>query len=386
MKATPILLYSFGIVIVLFLFTACGKRSPEGKWRTELSSGGFSISKEPYGEINDTTIWLYKLSNPNGMEVHITNYGGTITHLIVPDSEGKPGDVVLGFDSLGGYRQTGNPYLGCLIGRYANRIGKGRFVLNKKTYQLPLNNNGHTLHGGVKGFDKVIWEARELIADSSVSLQLHYLSKDGEQGFPGNLDVTVVYALHNRNDLTITYKANTDQATPVNLTNHTYFNLSAGKTPTVKDHVLMINATRYTEVDKALIPTGRQLKVKNGPMDFSKPKPIGRDLRQVAGGYDHNFVLKKPYKEFNLVATLYDPDSGRFMEMFTTEPGLQFYSGNFLDGSLKGKNGQSYVKYGGLCLEAQHYPDSPNQPEFPSTVLRPKRTYHQLTMYRFMTK
>lgn len=374
------------MLFTLLYLAACGNRSSQTNTPAVLTASGFSISKEPYGEINDTTVWLFKLANANGMEVHITNYGGAITHLIVPDRQGYPGDVALGFDSLGGYLQSDNPYFGCLVGRYANRISKGRFVLNKKTYQLPLNNNGNTLHGGIRGFDKVIWNAKEQISDSSVSLQLHYMSKDGEQGFPGNLDATVTYALHKRNDLTITYKANTDQPTPVNLTNHTYFNLSAGNTPTIRDHILMINAIRYTDVNKLLIPTGKQLKVKNGPMDFTKPKPIGRDLDKVAGGYDHNFVIKKAYKEFNLVATLYDPGSGRLMEMYSTEPGVQFYSGNFLDGSLKGKNGRTYVKHGGLCLEAQHFPDSPNQPSFPSTILRPKRTYHQLTMYRFMTK
>jgi aldose 1-epimerase len=386
MKATSSFQIFFGVFSILLILSSCGNRSSQNAPSAVLTASGFSISKEPYGEINDTTIWLYKLVNANGMEVHITNYGGAITHLIVPDRKGEAGDVALGFDSLGGYLQSGNPYFGCLVGRYANRIAKGRFILNKKTYQLPLNNNGHTLHGGVRGFDKVIWEAQEMISDSSAALRLHYLSKDGEQGFPGNLDVTVTYALHKRNDLTITYKANTDQPTPVNLTNHTYFNLSAGENPTIKDHVLMINAIRYTGVDKWLIPTGKQLKAKNGPMDFSSPKPIGRDLDKVAGGYDHNYVLRKPYKEFSLVATLYDPGSGRLMEMFTTEPGVQFYSGNFLDGSLLGKNGQTYVKHGGLCLEAQHFPDSPNQPSFPSTILRPKRAYHQLTMYRFMTK
>ncbi|HWJ26279.1 MAG TPA: aldose epimerase family protein, partial [Flavisolibacter sp.] len=301
-----------------------------------------------------------------------------------PDKNGKFGDVVLGYESLDGYLQKGNPYFGALIGRYGNRIAKGKFTLDGKTYTLAANNNGNTLHGGNKGFDKVVWNA-EKQGDSS--LKLTYQSKDGEEAYPGNLNVTVVYTLTADNALMIDYTATSDKATPVNLTNHAYYNLSAGSDSTILNHELQINADKYTPVDSLLIPTGQIASVKGTPFDFTTMKPIGRDIAQVKGGYDHNWVLNKTSKGLEKIATLYHPASGRMMDVYTTEPGLQFYTGNFLDGSLTNtKGGAKYVQHGALCLETQHFPDSPNHPNFPSTILKPGETYKSTTVYKFSTK
>lgn len=338
-----------------------------------------------YGETDGQTIRQYKLSNSQGTQVHIINYGGTITDLIVADRNKKPGNVVLGFENLQGYLQKGNPYFGALIGRYGNRIAQGKFSLDGKAYTLAQNNNGNTLHGGIKGFDKVVWTANALPGDSS--LELTYVSKDGEEGYPGNLSVKVVYKLSSANELWIDYTATTDKATPVNLTNHAYFNLSGGTDSTVLDHELMINAAQYTAVNDQLIPTGQLPSVKGGPMDFTTAKKIGRDIGNVKGGYDHNWVLTRNGSGLQSVALLYHAASGRAMEVLTTEPGIQFYSGNFLDGTLTNtRAGTRYVKHAGLCLETQHYPDSPNQPSFPSTILTPGKTYRQTTVYKFSTR
>jgi aldose 1-epimerase len=342
------------------------------------------ITEKPFGEVEGQPITQYTITNANGMQVSIINYGGTVTNLITPDKNKQMGDVVLGFDSLSGYLQKGNPYFGCLVGRYGNRIAKGKFTLDGQTYQLPLNNNGNTLHGGLKGFDKVVWQASKPAGDSS--LLLTYTSKDGDQGFPGNLKVEVVYTLTADNALQIAYSATTDKATPVNLTNHCYFNLSAGKEGTVLNHEIMVNADKYTAVDTLLIPTGQLPDVKGTPMDFTSAKAIGKELASVKGGYDHNWVLNKKGTDLEKVATAYDAASGRLMEVSTTEPGLQFYTGNFLDSTLHGKNNWVYAQHAAFCMETQHFPDGPNQPSFPNTILKPGETYKSLTRYKFSVK
>jgi len=347
--------------------------------------------KTLYGMIGADSVFQYTLTNENGMVVKILNYGGTVTDIITPDKNGKMGDVILGYDSLSGYLQAGNPYFGCLVGRYGNRIANAKFSLDGKEYTLAENNGPNTLHGGLKGFDKVIWTVKSF---NDSGLQLSYLSKDGEEGYPGNLSVDVVYSLNDDNGLKIEYTAVTDKATPVNLTNHCYFNLSAGVDSTILDHVLTINATKYTPVNDQLIPTGVISSMEgliDDPMDeamsFIVPKKIGKDIAKVKGGYDHNWVFQKPENRFDLVASVYHQPSGRYMEVRTTEPGIQFYSGNFLDGTLKNtRNGIKYVKHAGLCLETQHFPDSPNQPSFPNTILKPGETYQQITVYKFGTK
>jgi len=299
------------------------------------------------------------------------------------------GDVVLGFETFGGYTQKNEPYMGALVGRYANRIANAKFTLDGKTYKLAPNNFGNSLHGGNVGFDKVIWNV-EKIGDSS--LKLTYQSKDGEEGYPGNLNAQVIYTLGSGNSLKIDYTATTDKATPVNLTNHSYFNLSAGKDSTILDHVLQLNADKYTPVNDQLIPTGQIANVKGTSLDFTSAKAIGKDIGNVKGGFDHNWILNKNggdpdnYRE-QPAATVFDPGSGRVMEVFTTQPGIQFYSGNFLNGVLQlTKGGQVYIPHAALCLETQHYPDSPNQPSFPSTILKPGETYRQTTVYKFSVK
>jgi aldose 1-epimerase len=344
-----------------------------------------SVAQQKYGNADGKDIMQYTLTNAAGMVVKIINYGGTITNIMIPDSSGNFGDVVLGFDSLAGYLKKENPYFGCITGRYANRIAKGKFSIDGKSYQLPINNNGNTLHGGVNGFNRKFWAAQILPGDSSI--RLSYESKDGEEGFPGNCNVEVTYSLSQNNELKIEYKATTDKPTAVNITNHSYFNLSAGRDSTILGHEIFINADKYVAVNNQLIPTGELPEVKGTAMDFTVPGKIGTDLEKVAGGYDHTYVLnKKNSNEPELAVAVRDPSSGRYMELFTTEPGVQFYSGNFLDGSLTGKNGMKYVKHGGLALEAQHFPDSPNQPTFPNTILRPGETFSQTTVYRFSVK
>ncbi|MBL7736289.1 MAG: galactose mutarotase [Chitinophagaceae bacterium] len=343
------------------------------------------IKQEKFGSVDGQDIIQYTLSNPAGMEVKIINYGGTLTSIMVPDSAGRWGDVLLGFDSLQGYLQKENPYIGCLVGRYANRIANGKFTVNGKVYQLPLNNNGNSLHGGQKGFSRVVWTAKPLPETNSV--QLNYHSKDGEEGYPGSLNVQVVYTVTNVNELKIEYLATTDKGTPVNLTNHAYFNLSAGKDSTVLGHTLTVNADHFTVVNDKQIPTGALDSVKGTPMDFNQPLAIKTNIDKVPGGYDHNWALRKSTPgEPELAATLYHQGTGRRLEVFTTEPGIQVYTGNFLDGSLTGKYGRKYVKHSGICLETQHFPDSPNHPSFPSTLLRPGEKYRQTTIYKFSTR
>jgi aldose 1-epimerase len=373
--------------VILFFFACNNSSNSVSKGEAGQSatdSMKASITEKPFGNYYNAPVTEYTLTNSSGMQASILNYGGTITKLMVPDRNGKMGDVVLGFETFGGYMQKKDPYIGALVGRYANRIANAKFTMDGKTYKLAPNNFGNSLHGGNVGFDKVIWNT-EKIGDSS--LKLTYQSKDGEEGYPGNLNVQVIYTLGADNSLKIDYTATTDQATPVNLTNHSYFNLSAGKDSTVLDHVLKLDADKYTPVNDQLIPTGQIANVKGTPLDFTTPKPIGKDIGSVKGGFDHNWILNKRGTELQEAATVYDPGSGRYMEVLTTQPGIQFYSGNFLNGDLQlTKEGQIYIPHSGLCLETQHYPDSPNEPSFPNTILRPGETYRQTTVYKFSVK
>lgn len=351
-----------------------------------------SISKKEFGKLSDgKKVDLYTLVNQNGMRIKITNYGGIVVSLEVPDRNGKWADVVLGYDRLEDYLKN-NPYFGCIIGRYGNRIAKGKFTLDGETYSLACNNPPNHLHGGNVGFDKVLWNAEPFLNEKGPGLRLTYKSPDGEEGYPGNLDVTVVYTLTPDNGLLIEYTATTDKPTIVNLTNHSYFNLSGMASPTILDHVLWIDADSFTPVDSTLIPAGKLQSVSGTALDFRKPTKIGERIEakeiqiQYGQGYDHNFVLNGEMGTFRLVSTVSEPGSGRKMEVWTTEPGLQFYSGNFLDGSIRGKKGIVYGHRSGFCLETQHFPDSPNRPEFPSTVLRPGEIYQTKTMYRFLVE
>ncbi|MGE5489012.1 MAG: aldose epimerase family protein [bacterium] len=352
--------------------------------------GKASVSKRAFGQTADgTPVDLYTLSNANGFEASITNYGAILVSLKTPDRNGTFGDVILGFENLDGY--LGNhPFFGAIVGRYGNRIAKGQFSLDGQVYKLAVNDGPNHLHGGVKGFDKVVWQAREAGSPTEPALELKYTSKDGEEGYPGNLSVTVVYTVTADNSLRIDYTATTDKATPVNLTNHAYFNL-AGEGD-ILGHQLTLNASRFTPTDKGLIPTGELRSVKGTPFDFTTATEIGARIEaddeqlKFAGGYDHNFVLDSGGGTLAKAAELYDPKTGRVMEVFTTEPGVQFYTGNFLDGTLKGKGGRVYTKRSALCLETQHYPDSPNKPNFPSTILKPGAEYRTTTVYKFSAR
>ena len=359
---------------------------------SSVASAEQGLTRQPFGKTADgCPADLYTLTNTTGMKVAITNYGGIIVSLCVPDRDGKLGDVVLGYDTLDGYLAK-TPYFGAIIGRYGNRIGKARFSLDGKEYTLAANNNGNHLHGGLRGFDKVVWNTRGFLSEDGPGLVMTYLSKDGEEGYPGNLSVTVTYTLTEDNELLIDYTAATDKPTPVNLTNHSYFNLAGQGEGDILGHELMLSADRFTPVDKGLIPTGELRPVKGTPMDFHKATAIGARIDQedeqlgFGGGYDHNWVLNKEPGKLSLAARVYDPGSGRVMEVFTVEPGVQFYCGNFLDGSITGKGGKVYKHRYGFCLETQHFPDSPNKPEFPSTILRPGKKYSTTTIYKFSTK
>jgi aldose 1-epimerase len=360
--------------------------APAGSAATGASASAMPTSAS-FGKTADgTEIQLFTLTNAQGLKATISTYGGTLTSLLVPDKNGKLSDVILGFDNVSGYLspefKKANPYFGALIGRYGNRIAKGKFTLDGHTYQVGINNNGNSLHGGVVGFNQKVWTAKPGTSTDGQTLTLTYLSKDGEEGYPGNLQVTVVYTLTADNALKIDYTATTDKATPVNLTNHTYFNLALGQSKDVLAHQMTIPADRYTVVDANLIPTGELKPVKGTPFDFTSPHAIGERIAQVPGGYDHNWALNNTTGQHS-AATVYEPSTGRTMEVTTDEPGVQFYTGNFLDGSLKGKGGVVYGKHAGFCLETQHFPDSPNQPKFPSTILNPGETYHTTTSYTF---
>jgi aldose 1-epimerase len=339
------------------------------------------IMKEPFGKVNQQDVYLYTLTNSSGIKVKITNYGAIITSVSVPDKTGRFGDIVLGYDSLSGYL-TGSPYFGALVGRYANRISKGTFRLNGKSYKLAVNNGNNSLHGGLKGFDKVVWDAADIKDSSKAQLELTYLSKDGEEGYPGNLKVKVIYSLDDHNELTTLIEAETDKPTPVNLCNHTYFNLSEADT-SILGHILTLYADQYTPVNSELIPTGVLAPVAGTAMDFNNTIAVGERIDKVKGGYDHNYVLKKKAGTLAMAAQVYDPRTGRQVEILTTQPGVQFYTGNFLDGTIRGKGGKVYQKHYGLCLETQHFPDSPNQPSFPNTILKPGEKFSEKTVYRF---
>ncbi len=338
-----------------------------------------NIPSRPFGMIDDLAVREYTLSNANGMLVSIINYGATITKIMTPDKEGVLGNVVLGFDDIDGYIRNGDQYIGCIVGRYCNRISNARFSISGLSYQLSANNNNNSLHGGIKGFDKQCWDVENTTDNKSLCLSLK--SKDGDEGFPGNMHITVTYTLSAINELIIEYRAITDNPTPVNLTSHSYFNLSAGKSADILDHELSIFSDDFTPVDEGYIPTGQLASVFNSPLDFNISKNIRKEINKLPQGYDHNYVLKKYTDK---AATLYDPTSGRFMEMFTTEPGLQFYSGNHLDKTILSEI--TLNKHAALCLEAQHYPDSPNKAAFPNTILYPGEEYIQKTIYRFSVK
>jgi aldose 1-epimerase len=347
------------------------------------------ISEKPFGKTTaNEPVTLYTLKNTQGMEVHIMNYGAIITKIIVPDKNEVMEDVVLGFENVADYIKD-SPYFGAVVGRYGNRIAAGKFNLDGKSYTLAAQNNGQHLHGGLKGFDKKVWKT---VAKKDGSLTLSYLSVDGEEGFMGNLEIQVTYSLSEDNAISMDYMAKTDQATVLNICNHSYFNLSGNVKRDVLDHNIQLNAPFFIPIDKVLIPTGEIKSVKGGPFDFTSPKKIGLDINaddtQIAfgGGYDHCYAFDKAPGAFGKIAHVEDPESGRIMEVFTTEPGVQFYTGNNLDGHLTGKYGAKYTKRSGFCLETQHYPDSPNKPNFPTTVLRPGETYTSKTVYQFSTK
>jgi aldose 1-epimerase len=350
-----------------------------------------SVKKETFGKTNDgVAVDQYILTNPAGMTAKVITYGAILTELDTPDRDGKMADVVLGFDNLKDYLER-NPHFGSTVGRVANRIAKGKFTLDGKEYTLAVNNGPNSLHGGRKGFDKQLWKAEPKSASNGAAVEFSYVSKDGEEGYPGNLSVRVVYTLTNDNALRIDYTATTDKATPVNLTNHSYFNLAGAKSGDILDHELMIAADKYTPADDTLIPTGEIKPVKDTPLDFTQPRRIGERIAQLksypGGGYDHNFVLSSGGKgEPALAARVSEPKTGRIMEMLTTEPAVQFYTGNYLNGTLTGRGGVLYKKHAGFCLEAQHFPDAVHHDNFPSIILKPGETYKQTTIYKFSAK
>jgi len=357
-----------------------------------LSTNAQKISKESFGKTADgESVDLFTLTNRNGMEARITNYGGIVTTLTAPDRNNKYADVVLGFNDLDSYLK-GHPYFGALVGRYGNRIAKGRFTLNGVEYKLAVNNGENHLHGGIKGFDKVVWTARSMRTKLGPALSLTYVSKDMEEGYPGNLTVKVVYTLTNNNELRIDYSASTDKDTVTNLTHHSYFNLAGEGTGDILNHQLLLKASRFTPTDAGSIPTGELRNVQGTPFDFLKSTAIGARINQdeeqlkFGGGYDHNWVVNGRAGALRQAASVYESTSGRVMDVWTTEPGIQFYTGNFLDGTLTGKSGKAYARRNGFCLETQHYPDSPNKPKFPTTTLRKGATYRSTTIYRFSAR
>ncbi len=345
------------------------------------------MHSETFGTTSDgQTVTLFTLTNRNGLVVKVSNYGAALTECHIPDRTGTMADVTLGFSQFSDYQDKNDPFLGVVAGRYANRIAKGRFRLEGVDYELAINNGPNHLHGGKRGFDRRVWQASPL-GEGKEGVRLGYQSPDGEEAYPGNLETTIEYELTDDNEFRMAYRAQTDRATPINLTNHAYWNLAGESSGSIRDHQLKIEAERYTPVDEHLIPTGEILTVANTPLDFRKARTIGERIDQVGKdpvGYDHNFVLTKEEEgALNLAATVTESRSGRKMEIFTTEPGIQLYTANFLDGTLTGKSGQKYSAHDGLCLECQHFPDSPNHPHFPSTILRPGQEYRQTTLHRF---
>ena len=355
------------------------------------AQGAVGLKKSAFGKTKDgQPVGIYTLTNSGGMEIAITNYGGVVVSIKAPDRNGKFADVVLGFDTFDAYLNN-TPFFGALVGRYGNRIARARFTLDGHEYHLAANDNGNTLHGGLKGFDKRLWQAKDVSTKDVPALELTYLSKDGEEGFPGNLSVTVTYSLTPKNELKIDYAASTDKDTVLNLTNHSYFNLAGQGEGNILSHLMMINADRFTPVDATLIPTGELKGVAGTPLDFRKPTAIGARIdaddqqMKFGRGYDHNFVLNRKGGGLILAARVTEPSSGRVLEVLTTQPGLQFYTGNFLDGTLHGKAGKVYPRRSAFCMETQHFPDSPNQPQFPTTVLKPGEHFQSTTVFRFST-
>ena len=344
-----------------------------------------SVGRAPYGELPDGgSVDVYTLTNTRGMQVKLLNYGAIVASVEVPDRHGNLADVTLGYDNVEGWAR--NPaHFGATIGRYANRIAKGTFTLDGQTYKLTTNSGENHLHGGAKGFHKVLWNAQPIQTPITAGVRFTHLSKDGEEGYPGNLNATVAYTLTNNNELKIEFSAAVDKPTIVNLAHHSYWNLAGPKASDVLGHILTIYADQYTPVDKGQIPTGELKPVLDTPFDFTTPTPIGKRIAETGGGYDHNFVLRTPAGRAGIAARLYEPKSGRLMEVYTDQPGIQLYSGNFLDGTV-GKGGVAYRKHGGLCLETQRFPDSPNKPNFPSPVLRPGETYKHIMIHRFSTR
>ena len=370
---------SIAIIAAIFI-TSCNNQTTSTE-KMEIKVG---VTKAAWGTTDGKEVFLYTLTNAKGVQVKISNYGATVTSWVSDDKNNKPSSVVLGFDSLSGYLAK-PPYFGAVVGRYGNRIAKGKFKIDTAQYTLAINNLPNALHGGLKGFDKQVWDATPA-SDSTASVELSYLSKDGEEGYPGNLKATVRYTLTDDNELKIEYSATTDKATVLNLTNHSYFNLTGDVSNTILDHTLMIEADNYTPVDTTLIPTGEIKSVKGTPFDFTKAKKIGLEIGAVSGGYDHNFVLKKKDSSLSKIVELKDSISGRTLEVFTTQPGVQFYTGNFLDGTISSSAGKKINQHAAMCLETQHFPDSPNQPKFPTTLLLPGQQFHSITVYKLSVK
>ncbi len=376
-----IILSKYGIVIFIIASICLSQKK-----------GPSMIEKQLFGTLTDgSSVYSYTLKNPSGITAVIIEYGATVVSLNVSDRDGKFSDIVLGYDDVQEY-EKGSSYFGAIVGRYGNRIGKGKFSIAGKTYQLSINNGVNHLHGGLGGFNKVMWTAEPIESATDPALKLTYVSKDGEEGYPGTVTLTVIYTLTKNNELRIDYLGTTDKTTILNPTQHSYFNLNGDPSKTILDHELMIAADEITPVDDGLITTGKLDKVEGTPFDFRTPTKIGSHINDAneqikyGKGFDHNWVLRKYDRKIHSMATLYNSTSGRFMEMLTDQPGVQFYSGNFLDGTAKGKNGIAYQFRTGLCLEAQCFPDSPNKSNFPSAVLKPGETYRQTTIYKFSTK
>lgn len=389
--------YRSGLLVLSLALMAglagCKKPAPENVPATPASTPAVTakatVSRADFGKLPDgTTVELFTLTNASGMSVSAMNYGGIITSIKVPDRSGKLDDVVLGYDSLDGYLKD-SPYFGAIVGRYANRIGNAQFTLDGKTYKLAKNDGPNTLHGGLKGFDKAVWQAQPFEHEGEVGVVFTHTSPDGEEGFPGTLSLKVTYTLTNKNELAFDYNATTDKPTVLNLTQHTYFNLGGDGSGDVLSHELMINADRYTPVDKTLIPLGQLATVEDTPFDFRTKTPIGARIDadhpqiRLGLGYDHNYVLNRARNELALAARVEEPKTGRVMEVHTTEPGIQFYTANHLDGSIIGKSGHAYGKRNAFCLETQHFPDSPNKTIFPTTTLKPGETFQSRTVYGF---
>ncbi len=355
---------------------SCGGQPPKGP-------GELSLERTPYGKMPDgRQVDLFTLTNAHGMRVRLINYGAITVSVEVPDRQGNLADVTLGYDTLEGWLANA-PHFGATIGRYANRIAKGKFALDGNAYTLATNNGPNHLHGGIKGFDKALWDAEPVQTPSSVAVKFTYRSKDGEEGYPGNLDVTALYSLTDDSEFKAEFSATTDKPTVVNLAHHSYWNLAGPASGDVLGHQLMLSADKYTPVDAGLIPTGELRPVEGTPMDFREPTAIGARIAQVEGGYDHNFVLRGQEGRVTLAARAVEPTTGRVLEIYTDQPGIQFYSGNFLDGTVTGKGGVVYRRHFGFCLETQHYPDSPNHDDFPSVVLRPGETYKHTMIHKF---